>query len=260
MEIYYTNVHKNVNGYVYSEDFEYSGFQEKYSEQINIIINKFEKFIDSNVKESYELKYTVNPGPFGLAWGMNKSEVHCIGEVQYDSKGNGFDINEFKKYYYYENDYFDTCIIKPEKSNDKIKNYTGIFDENGNIFQIVCVNYSAYATEVNELGVQTKEAKSSFDNIKETLSQIYGEGKNMQNRGVQCIRWNNSSGQLIELLQSRYMRRWGDSDGIETYIWLIYSSPDYNSTVERIQNEINTKDLEKQLKEQDKAKSQDAYL
>ncbi len=219
---------------------EYSDFQEKYLYQINTILDNFEKYIHSNLQKNYELEYTKRPGPFVIAWGMNKSEVPCIGEIEYNTRGGGFDVNEYKKYYFYDKEYLNFHFIKPNKSNDKLQNYTGIFDKDQNLIQLVCVNYASHVAGIKKLVEQEKEAKLNYDDMEKTISNIYGDGKEIKNRGEKCIQWVDPSGQKIELFQNSYiMKNIFGMEGLLKYIWLVYSSPDYNSSIDEIKNIIN---------------------
>lgn len=265
MEIYYS--HETNTTYI-DEDYVYSNFQEYNASKINIILSNFENYIKNEKKKEYDQRktefehiYSKNPGPFGIAWGMNSNDIPFIGDIEYNKTGGGFDIDEYNKYYFYEKEYLNFHLIKPHKSNDKIQNYTGIFDNNQNLIQLVCVNYATHAAGVKNLATQENETNLNYEEMKKTISNIYGDGKEIKSRGEKCLQWQDSAGQKIELVQNSYiMKDYYGREGLVKYIWLVYSSPKYDSDIEEIKNAIDEKNLKKQQEKQEKEKIQNSYF
>ncbi len=231
-------------------------------EEIIKVIRSFIDYLDYNRKIDYENQYRKNPGPFGLYWGMNENVMNQFGSIdKYKKIGDGFDIDEYKNFFFYDSGFITTYTIKPEKSNDRIGSYTALFDDEHNLFQIVCVNYATLVTDTKILDIQSKETQDNFEEMKSIISKNYGEGRTITKRGEKCVRWGTSSEQQIELLQNSYLEKtWSGQTGNVSYVWLIYSSPNYNTTIDKFKKTIEEREQKIKQEKEEKDKIQNSYF
>lgn len=249
--------------YIYPAKDLYNSFQKINSQSLKMLLNDFNLFVQQEKIIDFEERNNniVNHGPFGICWGMYSSEISLIGEIEYKKYGGGFSTDEYEKLYYYDENYYNTHLITPQKKNERIGSYTGIFDEKQQLFQLVCVNYATYVAGIKELKEQEQEASTCYNEMREIISKKYGEGKVISQRGEKCIYWVDTTGQKLELIQNSYFQKnYAGINGKIVYIWMVYSSPEYDENVKRIKEEILEKKKIENKRKQEKEEIQNSYL
>ena len=240
----------------------YSNFISSHENEIELLRTSLENYIESTQKEERENAYSKNPGPFGTWWGMKSTDMKHIGKCyQNGSSGYGFSRDIFEEFFCAEEKLMHSNEIKPEKSNEKIHSYTAIFDENDSLFQIVCVVSDATAIGLRDVGEQTYSMNNKFKEMKMIIESKYGNGQELKNRGEACLRWKDPTGQNIELLQnsSIYQNYYG-AGGLHSYIWLVYSAPNYDIIKEKIESYKENKAKEEKRMQIEEEQKQNSYF
>ena len=199
-----------------------------------------EDFILSHLyKTISENKSKKRPGPFGTWWGMTKTEIDLIDRYYksrflYSSTGYIVEIdseslfhfllfrNLLIQYYSYGENELEIIQLHPEKDNYLISKYYGIFDKEQGLVQIICI-----CSKINELEAAIK------NNYGEPITKTEG-----------YIQWTTSSNIKVEIIYN------------ENEKYLIYTSPEYEKTRQKIENRIH----EEELKEQELKKQQNTYF
>ena len=235
----------------------YSDFISSHENEIKLLRTTLENYIETTRKKAHETAYSKNPGPFGTWWGMKSTDMKYIGKC-YKNGSAGFDFSRdiFEEFFVCEKELMHSNEIRPEKSNEKIHSYTAFFDKNDSLFQIVCVVSDKSAIGLRDIGEQTSYMDNKFKEMKMILESKYGNGQEIKNRGESCLRWKDSTGQNIELLQnsSSYQTYYG-AGGLHSYIWLVYSAPNYDTIKGSIESYKDKEEKRKQIEEEQKQNS-----
>ncbi len=239
----------------------------KMKQEAELLAQKEKEAKEELARQQRELAYKNNPGPFGTWWGMKKDDLQYIGEWVdnknlYRSSTAVYRLLQ-KKYdelYETEEGITEWVAFEPEKNSDRIILYNAIFDIKLGLVQVISVAFgeTMNTSRVNNVLLQKNNCKQQFESIKSTLIDQYGIPVDSKDEYVYWITDKNTKIELIKTF-SHYDAY--DFDGriydfVADYVLLVYSSSDYDNTMQRIQ--LYRTEKEKKLKE--KEEEQNSYF
>lgn len=199
-----------------------------------------QKRIAEEKRTTFEFAQKDNPGPFGTLWGMKKEELDYIGKWR-NSGLSGGAKSKYDELYDSEESITETVAFTPNKKSDNVEYYFGIFDKDLGLVQILCVIYDEAAnTSVKDAWIKNEaRAEQKYEKIKDIIIGQYGKPLKDESTYASWKEKKSCNIELIHKMTQTYKAYALDRhmyDFVSSYVWLIYSSADYEKTAKKIKD------------------------